>query len=185
MRELVVTQNITVDGVIEAGDWFSTAGADPAATADVDAALREQAAASDAVLLGRQTFEDMRGFWPARVDDTTGVTEHLNTVTKYVVSRTLTEPGWANTEILRGPLVQEVAGIKRRPGRDIVATGSIRLTRALVAADLVDEYRLFVYPVVLGTGARLFEGATGMPPLRLAEQRGFRSGVVLLRYRRR
>ncbi|MFC8526930.1 dihydrofolate reductase family protein [Nocardia sp. NPDC057227] len=184
MRELVVTQNITVDGVIEAADWFSGADADPAATADLNAALLEQAAASDAVLFGRQTFEDMRSYWPARTGDTTGVTEHLNTVTKYVVSRTLTEPGWTNSEILRGPLTEEIAGIKARPGRDIVLTGSIRLCHALIAADLVDEYRLFVYPVVVGTGARLFADATGVPPLRLAESRAFRSGVVLLRYRR-
>ncbi|MEV0360136.1 dihydrofolate reductase family protein [Nocardia sp. NPDC050697] len=184
MRELVVTQNITVDGVIEAADWFSVAGTDPEATADLDAALRDQAAASDAVLFGRTTFEQMRGFWPARTDDTTGVTEHLNTVTKYVVSRTLTEPGWANSEILSGPLTEEIARIKARPGRDIVTTGSIRLCHALIAADLVDEYRLFVYPVVVGTGARLFADATGVPPLWLAESRAFRSGVVLLRYRR-
>ncbi|WP_067476807.1 dihydrofolate reductase family protein [Nocardia amamiensis] len=185
MRELIVTENITLDGVIEATDWFDVADREGVDQSDLVAELREQAAASDAVLFGRVTFEQMRGYWPNRTDDTSGVTDHLNKVTKYVVSRSLREPEWDNTVILRGPLAEEIAAIKAAPGRDIVATGSIRLVRALVAADLVDEYRLFVYPVVLGAGERLFADAPRLPALRLVETRPFRSGVVLLRYRRR
>jgi dihydrofolate reductase len=104
-------------------------------------------------------------------------------VSKYVVSRTLQDPGWEPATILRGALRGEIATLKSAPGRDIVTTGSITLVRALIAAALVDEYRLFVYPVVLGHGQRLFADATDVPRLRLAETRPFRSGIVLLRYR--
>jgi dihydrofolate reductase len=113
---------------------------------------------------------------------TTGVSDYLNQVAKYVVSGTLTDPDWANTTVLRGPVTDEVTALKEQPGKDIVTTGSIRLVHGLIAAGLVDEYRLFVYPTVLGRGARLFADATTVPPLRLVDSRTFRSGVVLLTY---
>jgi dihydrofolate reductase len=100
-----------------------------------------------------------------------------------VVSAMLTDPGWEPTTVLRGPLLEEITALKSAPGRDIVVTGSITLVHALIAAGLVDEYRLFVYPVVAGQGARLFDGAGELAGLVLAEARSFRSGVVLLRYR--
>lgn len=185
MRDLIVTENITLDGVIDAAEgWFAPSGDEAEADgSDVLEAIAEQREAADAFLVGRVTFEQMRGYWPQRVDDTTGIADYLDRVSKYVVSSTLAEPGWERTTVLRGPLREEIAGLKSSPGRDIVTTGSIRLVHALIAAGLVDEYRLFVYPVVLGRGERLFTGATGVPPLRLVDARPFRSGVVLLRYR--
>lgn len=180
MRTLVVTQNITLDGVIDAaGGWF-----DPTADgiADVQKVVQTQAAASDAFLVGRQTFEDMRGFWPKQADDTTGVTDHLNRVAKYVVSRSMTDPGWDGTTVLRGDLVQDITALKEAPGADIVTTGSITLVRDLVRYGLVDEFRLFIFPVVLGAGRRLFEDVAGVGELRLVETRSFTSGVVLQRY---
>ena len=104
-------------------------------------------------------------------------------MSKYVVSGTLDDPGWENSTVLRGPLEDDIRALKAAEGADIVTTGSIMLVHALVAAGLVDEYRLLVYPVVLGRGARLFADATRVPPLKLAETRPFRNGVVLLRYR--
>jgi dihydrofolate reductase len=101
-------------------------------------------------------------------------------VDKYVVSSTLDDPGWENSTVLRGPVVAEVQTLKKEPGRDIVATGSTQLVHALIAAGLVDEYRLFVFPVVVGCGARLFESAN--VTLKLLETRPFVSGAVLLRY---
>ncbi|MBY6678893.1 dihydrofolate reductase family protein [Rhodococcus sp. BP-332] len=178
MRRLVVTQNITVDGVIEAtDDWFARAGHDP----DMDRALAAQRDASDGFLVGRRTFEGMRDFWAPRTDDTTGVTEHLNRVAKYVVSSTLQDPGWANTTMLSGPLVDQIGRITALDGSDIVCTGSIDLCHALIGADLVDEYRLFVHPFARGHGRRLFDGT---PPrhLVLREFRAFPSGTVLTRY---
>ena len=128
----------------------------------------------------------MRSYWPKQVSsDETGVAEYLDRVPKYVVSSTLEDPAREPTTVLRGPLEDEVAALKSAPGADIVTTGSITLVHALVVKGLVDEYRLFVYPVVVGRGARLFEDATGVPALDLVEARPFRSGVVLLRYRPR
>ncbi len=181
MRDLVVTENITVDGVIDAtGDWFlpTEASGD---LADVAEALAEQRDRADALLVGRTTFEAFREFWPAQTDDETGTSDYLNQVHKYVVSGTLGDPGWEPTTVLRG--LADVRSLKQGDGGDIVTTGSLTLTTALVAAGLVDEYRLFTYPVVRGTGQRLFGGATEVPPLRLVETRSFRAGVVLLRYR--
>lgn len=185
MRDLIVTENITLDGVIDASaGWFSGANDARVDQSDVVAVLREQSEAADAVVFGRVTFEDMRGYWPMQTDDTTGVTDYLNKVAKYVVSSTMDDPEWEHTTVLRGSGFQdEIRALKSRPGMDIVTTGSITLVRALIAAGLVDEYRLFVYPVVLERGARLFADATEIPRLRLVEARPFRSGIVLLRYR--
>lgn len=185
MRELIVTENITLDGVIDATEgWFAPAGDDAEVDrADVEAALREQAEAADALLLGRVTFEQMRGYWPLQTDDTTGITDYLNNVSKYVVSSTLQDPQWEHTTVLQGALADEIQALKCEPGEDIVTTGSMTVVHDLIAAGLVDEYRLFVYPVVLGRGERLFADATEVPRLRLVEAQPFRSGVVLLRYR--
>jgi dihydrofolate reductase len=184
MRELVVTQNITLDGVIDAAEgWFEPAGEEGVDQSDVIAAIREQSAASDALLVGRVTFEQLRGYWPLQDDDATGVRDHLNQVHKYVVSTTLQDPAWERSTVLRGPLLDAVRALKAQPGKDIVATGSMSLMPKLIAGGVVDEYRLFVYPVVVGRGQRLFADATTVPRLRLAEARPFRSGIVLLRYR--
>jgi dihydrofolate reductase len=184
MRELIVTENITLDGVIEATEgWFEPGEDDE--QSDVIEVVREQTESVDAVLFGRVTFEEMRGYWPQQTDDTTGITDYLNRVSKYVISGTLDDPGWERTTVLRGALDDEVRALKSTPGNDIVTTGSITLVHDLIAAGHVDEYRLFVFPVVLGRGRRLFADATDVPPLRLLETRPFRSGIVLLRYRTR
>jgi dihydrofolate reductase len=183
VRDLVITQNITLDGVVSnESSWFGPAGEDLDA-GDLDEALLEQAHASDALLVGRTTFEEMRGYWPQQVDDATGVSEHLARVAKYVVSTTLEDPGWDGTTILRGPIEDDVRALKGAHGSDIVVTGSIQLCHALIDASLVDEYRLFTYPHVEGRGRRLFEDRTTVPALHPVEVRPFRSGVVLLRYR--
>jgi dihydrofolate reductase len=129
------------------------------------------------------TFEQMREYWPLQTDDTTGIADYLDSTVKYVVSTTLEDPNWAHTTILHGSVVEEVEALKSSDGADIVTTGSMTLTRELIAAGLVDEYRLFVYPVVVGRGHRLFTDATEVAGLHLEEARSFRSGVVLLRYR--
>jgi dihydrofolate reductase len=185
MRDLIVTENITVDGVIDASEgWFAPVGGDGGADhSDLQQAITEQSEAADAFLVGRVTFEQMRAFWPRQTDDTTGITDYLNRVSKYVFSRTLDDPGWARTTVLRGPLRKEIEQLKSDPGVDIVTTGSMTLVSDLIAANLVDEYRLFVHPVVLGRGRRLFQDAASTAKLELVESRPFRSGIVLLRYR--
>jgi dihydrofolate reductase len=184
VRDLIVTENITVDGVIDmAKGWFDPEGDPDIDTTDLQEAMRDQGRRADGLLLGRQTFEDFRSYWPLQTDDTTGTTDYLNRVTKYVVSSTLDEPGWENTTVLRGDVLDEVRALKALPGdMDIVVTGSMRLVASLVPAGLVDEYRLFVYPFVAGEGQRLFADAA-LGPLRLVEATAFRSGVVLHRYR--
>jgi dihydrofolate reductase len=184
VRDLVITENITLDGVIDAAEgWFGPAGDDDVDESDLLAALTEQREAADAFLVGRVTFEQMRGYWPRQADDATGVRDYLDRVAKYVVSRTLEDPAWDRTTVLRGPVRDEVRALKAAPGADIVVTGSMTLVPELIGARLVDEYRLFVHPVVLGRGRRLFADATGVPRLRLVEARPFRSGIVLLRHR--
>ena len=183
MRKLVVTENVTLDGVIDASEgWFAPAGDDEVDRSDITKALREQAGAADALLLGRVTFEEMRGYWPLQTDDETGVTEYLNNVSKYVVSSTMKDPAWERTTVLSGDLEENVRQLKGESGKDIVVTGSITLVHALIPSGLVDEYRLYVYPVVLGRGARLFEDATSIAKLELVDSLRFRSGVVLMSY---
>jgi dihydrofolate reductase len=180
MRKLVVTENITLDGVIDMAEgWFDPLN-EEVDQSDILAANTEHQQTADALLVGRNTFVSFRGFWPQQMVDPTGVSEYLNAVHKYVVSSTLDDPGWENSTVLRGPVVDEVQKLKGAPGRDIVATGSPRLVHALIAAGLVDEYRLFVFPVVVGRGSRLFESAN--VKLELLETRPFASGAVLLRY---
>ena len=185
MRDLIVTENITLDGVIDAAEgWFEPGdGDDETDLSDVVDSIRLQREAADAVLFGRVTFEEMRGYWPHLADDTTGISDYLSKVTKHVVSRSLQDAEWEHTNVLRGPLGEEIAALKAEEGGDIVATGSMNVVSQLVAQNLVDEYRLFVYPVVLGRGRRLFEDATGVPRLRLVETTPFTSGIVLQRYR--
>lgn len=179
-RALVVTENITLDGVIDMAEgWFDPLAED-VDQSDITAANIEHREAADALLVGRNTFEAFREFWPRQTDDPTGVSAYLNAVDKYVVSTTLGDPGWENTTVLRGSPLDEVQALKNAPGRDIVATGSTRLVHALIAAGLVDEYRLFVFPVVVGHGARLFQSTK--IELELLETRPFVSGAVLLRY---
>ena len=183
-RKLVVTQNITLDGVIDATEgWFTVADADAADEAEVLAVVQEQMARQDALVLGRRTFEEMRGYWPNQADDSTGITAHLNQVHKHVASTTLDDPGWGNTSVLDGPLVDAVRALKSQPGGEIGITGSISVVHELIPAGLVDEYRLFVYPVALGRGRRLFDDGIAAPDLRLVEATQFRSGIVLLTYR--
>jgi dihydrofolate reductase len=185
VRTLAITQNITVDGSIEfLGDWFDPQGQAGVDNSDLLEELHRQDSTADGFLVGRRTFEDLRSYWPQQSDDTTGITEYLNRVEKYVVSSTMTDPEWQNSTVLSGDPVAEVGALKQRPGQDIVVTGSITLCHTVIAAGLVDEYRLFVYPVVQGRGRRLFPEGFECPRLRLLEAKAFRSGITYSRYAR-
>jgi dihydrofolate reductase len=182
-RRLVVTENISANGVVEfVDDWFDPSDQDDAD--DLFATMQEQMATEEALLLGRRTFEDFRGYWPHQTDDASGSTAHLNRVPKYVASSTMTDPGWANTTVLTGRLEDEVAALKTQGGGgDLGVTGSISVVHALVRAGLVDEYRLFVYPVLSSRGRGLVPSGVAPQRLELTESRAFRSGVVLQVYR--
>lgn len=181
MRRLIITENVTLDGVIDATEgWFAPSGDDDTDESDLIEAIAEQREAADAFLVGRATFEEMRSYWPHQHDDETGVSDYLDRVHKYVVSSTLTDPQWEPTTVLAG--LDDVRALKQADGRDIVVTGSLKLVPALIGGGLVDEFRQFVFPVVLGRGQRLFEDAH-LGKLELLEARSFRNGVVLLRHR--
>jgi dihydrofolate reductase len=180
MRKLVITQNITLDGSVEMlDDWFDPQLQDE----DLLEESHRQDSQADALLVGRQTFEDFRSYWPNQTDDPTGVTDYLNRVAKYVVSSTMSDPEWQNSTVLTGDPVKRVTALKSKPGKDIVLTGSISLAHALIAGGVVDEFRLFVYPTVQGRGRRLFPDGTAIPKLTSVEPpKTFRSGITLLRY---
>jgi dihydrofolate reductase len=180
MRKLVITENITLDGSVEMlDDWFDPQLQDE----DLLEESHRQDSQADALLVGRQTFEDFRGYWPKQANDPTGVTDYLNRVAKYVVSATMTDPDWQNSTVLTGDPIERITELKSQPGKDIVLTGSISLAHALIAGGVVDEYRLFVYPTVQGRGRRLFPDGTSIPKLTLVEPpKSFRSGITLLRY---
>jgi dihydrofolate reductase len=180
MRKLVITQNITLDGSVEMlDDWFDPQLQDE----DLLEESHRQDSQADALLVGRQTFEDFRGYWPKQTEDPTGVTDYLNRVAKYVMSSTMGDPQWENTTVLTGDPVEQATALKAQRGKDIVLTGSITLAHTLIAAGVVDEYRLFVYPTVQGRGRRLFPDGTAIRKLTLVESpKSFRSGITLLRY---
>ena len=180
MRKLVITENITLDGSIEMlDDWFDPKLQDD----DLLEESHRQDAQADALLVGRRTFEDFRGYWPKQTDDATGVTDYLNNVAKYVVSSTMSDPQWDNSRVLAGDPAEQASDLKAQPGKDIVLTGSISLAHTLIAAGIVDEYRMFVYPAVQGRGRRLFPDGTAIGKLKLVEPpKSFRSGITLLRY---
>jgi dihydrofolate reductase len=178
MRTFAITQNITVDGRIEMlGDWFNPGDQDE----DLAAELMRQSADEDVLLLGRQTFEDMRGYWPHQTDDRSGVHAQLERVHKVVVSSTLSDPDWGHTTVLRADWRERLAAMKAEGGGDIVLTGSVSLCPDVLATGLVDELRLIVYPVVQGRGARLLPDGFETS-LRLTDSRTFGRGVALLRY---
>ena len=178
MRPLVITQNITVDGSIEMlDDWFDPTDSPP----DQQEILARDSAACDAILLGRQTFEDFRGFWPDQTDDATGITDELNRIAKYVVTTTMTDPAWQHTTLLAGDPVEAVRELTQQDGAEISLTGSISLCHTLIAAKLVDEYRLWTFPYVQGRGRGLFPDGH-RARLALAEHRAFSSGVTYARW---
>ncbi len=183
MRTLAITQNITLDGSIEMlGDWFNAQEQADVDNSDLLEELHSQDSRSDGFLVGRKTFEDLRGYWPTLSDDATGVTDYLNQVQKYVVSSTMTDPRWQNSTVLSGDPVEEVRALKEKPGQDIVVTGSITLCHTLIEAGLVVEYRLFGYPVVQGRGRRLFPDGFTLDKLRVLDARMFDSGITFTHY---
>lgn len=173
MRKLVVTEFLSLDGVMEDPSWTFKYWNDETAQFK-----SEEALASDALLLGRVTYQGFAAAWPESKDQGA---EYFNGVRKYVVSNTLKEATWNNSVIINGNVKEEIAKLKQGEGKDIIVHGSGKLAQSLMEYDLVDRYRLLVYPVVLGKGKRLFADGTAAS-LKLVEARGFGSGVTALVY---
>ena len=186
MGRIVVTEFMSLDGVVEDpggsesfkyGGWsFEIARGEEGDKFKVDEVF-----SSDALLLGRVTYEGFAAAWPSRTDDV-GFADKFNSMPKYVVSSTLENPEWNNSTVLAGDLATEVAKLKQEHDGDIVVHGSPQLVQALVEHDLVDELRLMVYPLLLGTGKRLFGETTGKKPLRLVSSQVVGDGVAILVY---
>ena len=179
MRKVVAVEMVSVDGVMESPEeWAFSYSNDE--MEEVNAAGM---AASDAMLLGRVTYEGLAAFWPNQPGGTPLV-DYINSVRKHVVSRTLEEPlEWNNSTLVEGDVAEGVAGLKRQPGKDITIIGSGGLVRSLLDEGLLDELRLMVHPVVLGGGKRLFEEGGDRKSLELVESRAFGTGVLYLAYR--
>jgi dihydrofolate reductase len=180
MRKLVAVELVSVDGVMEKPEeWAFSYSND-----EMEEANSAGMAASDAMLLGRVTYEGMAAFWP-RQPGGTPMVDYINSVPKFVVSETLEEPlGWNNSTLIRrSGFAEAVAELRRQPGKDITIIGSGALVRSLLGEGLLDELRLMVHPVVLGGGKRLFEDGEDRKGLELVDLRTFATGVVYLAYR--
>ena len=174
--KIVVTQFITLDGVIEAPNEWSF----PYWNDDIAKLKLDELMAADAHLLGRVTYEGFAAAWPDRTDEA-GFADRMNNLPKYVVSTTLEKAEWNNSTILKTDVVAQIAELKKQPGGDMLVAGSATLVETLIAHDLVDEYHLLTYPIVVGKGKRLFKDGSHTK-LKLIETKPYDSGVVLLRY---
>jgi dihydrofolate reductase len=176
MSRVVAVEYVSLDGVMEDPSWTAPFWNDEIATYQSDQLFR-----SDALLLGRTTYQAFNASWPTRTDEGDGFTDRMNSLPKYVATRTLPELEWNSTPI-EGDVPNAVAEMKQPAGGDLLIYGSAQLVRSLMTHNLIDEYRLLTYPVVLGKGQRLFEGVTDAPALKLADIVNFSSGVVSLVY---
>jgi dihydrofolate reductase len=186
MGRIVVTEFVSLDGVIEDpggsedfkyGGWsFEIDRGEEGNKFKLDETM-----ASDSLLLGRRTYEGFAAAWPSRDGE---FADKFNSMPKYVVSSTLENPEWTNTTVLKGDVAEQVGKLKQERDGDIVVHGSAQLVQSLLDQDLVDELRLMVYPVVLGSGKRLFGETSSKKPLQLVDSKVVGDGVEILTYQR-
>ncbi len=186
MGKIIISENVSLDGVIQdpAGDegfrhggWVGRIGGP--GREEVARAALEEALGTEAMLLGRRSYEFLASRWPSR---TGALADRLNSKAKYVVSSTLQDPAWNNTTVLKGDVVNEVSALKRQLAGDIAVAASFQLVHTLLEHDLVDELRLMIYPVVLGSGRRLFGETSDKKPLRLIGNKTVASDLAYLTY---
>ena len=186
MRKVVVSEFVSLDGVIEDPRWTFRFMSEERERFKFD-----ELSASDALLLGRVTYEGFAAAWPSMMEQYEGprraelqeYTDMMNGYPKYVVSSTLEEPlAWNNSTLIKGNVAEEVLRLKQQPGKDILIFGSGDLANTLMQYDLIDEYRLMVFPILVGGGKRLFGDTNDTKVLRLAETKTLGSGVVVLSY---
>ncbi len=186
MSKLVISEFVSLDGVMEDpggaegyvhGGWTFKHADDAGMKFKLDEVM-----AADAMLLGRVTYEGFAAAWPTMTDEV-GFAEKMNGMPKYVVSTTLADATWNNSTVIGDNLVEAVTKLKNQPGQDILVAGSRTLAQTLIAEGLVDEYRLMVFPVVLGSGKRLFGAATQPAILTLVDTQQLDSGTMILTYR--
>jgi dihydrofolate reductase len=193
MGRIVISEFVSLDGVVEAPGGIGSfkhrgwsfdvhrgkEGVQSRLPLAVQRDLLDVALDSEAMLLGRITYEELATLWPARNGE---LADQLNSMPKYVVSSSLEDPEWNNSTVLKGDAVEEVSRLKRELDGNINVAGSIRLARLLIEHDLVDELRLVVYPVVLGTGERLFGELPDKKAMRLVDTKTVGDGIAILTY---
>jgi dihydrofolate reductase len=184
MGKVVVSEFITLDGVVEdpggaedfdRGGWAFNFDRGP----EGDTFKLDEVMASEALLLGRVTYEGFASAWPSRTDEV-GFADKFNSMPKYVVSTTLEDPEWNNSTVIGGDVAEAVAALKREVDGDILVNGSVQLVRTLMEHDLVDEYRLMVFPTVLGAGKRLFGESGEAVALRLVDAKPAGETLILI-----
>jgi dihydrofolate reductase len=184
--KIVMSNNVSLDGVIEdpAGDEGFSRGGWVGLIKDRPGAYKlalDEALGAEALLLGRRSYEWFAARWPSRSGE---LADRLNSMPKYVVSSTLEDPGWNNSAVLEGDVVNEVSKLKQELNGELVVVASFQLVRTLMEHDLVDELRLKVYPVVLGAGERLFGETRDTKPMRLVDTQTVDDDVAFLTYER-
>jgi dihydrofolate reductase len=176
MRRVNAAEYVSLDGVMEDPAWTGPFWNDELAKFQYD-----QLFASDALLLGRVTYQGFAAAWPT-MEGTGEFGERMNALPKYVASRTLDSVEW-NANLIRGDVAEAVAELKRQPGQDILIYGSADLVRTLMARNLIDEYRLMLHPVIVGTGKHLFSEGIDTTSLKLIDTKTTATGVLILTYR--
>jgi dihydrofolate reductase len=180
MRKVVASEFVSLDGVVEAPDKWHF----PYFNDQMGDAIEAAMAASDAMLMGRVLYEEWAAFWPNQDPDENPVAARMNGVRKYVVSTTLEEPlQWQNSTLIGDDVAEVISRLKEQPGKDISISGSPTLVRSLLEDGLLDELRLMLHPIIVGSGKRLFEDGSDQKPLQLVDSKTFSTGVVYLTYR--
>jgi dihydrofolate reductase len=180
MRKVVASEFLSLDGVMESPDQWHF----PYFNDEMGQAVGEGFATSDALLMGRVLYEEWVAFWPNQDPEENPVAATMNGVTKYVVSTTLEGPlEWNNASLIGENVAEEISELKRQPGKDIVISGSGALVRSLLEDGVIDELRLMVHPIVVGSGKRLFEESEKQTALELVDSKTFATGVVYLTYK--
>jgi dihydrofolate reductase len=180
MRRVVASEFVSLDGVVEAPDQWHFPYFDEEMGQEIGAAMGQ----TDAMLMGRVLYEEWADYWPQQDPEENPIADHMNGVRKYVVSRTLEEPlGWQNSTLISENVADEVAKLKQGEGGDIVISGSGALVRSLLYYGLLDELKLMIHPILVGSGKRLFEEGEEQTKLELMDSRTFSTGVLYLTYR--
>src|SRR3712207_1812804 len=179
MRKVVASEFLSLDGVMEAPDQWHF----PYFDDEMGEAIEEGFAASDAMMMGRVNYEEWAAYWPKQDPEENPVAAVMNGRQKYVVSTTLEEPlEWSNSTLIKGNVAEEIAKLKKGPGKDIVISGSATLVRSLLKDGLLDELKLMVHPILVGGGKRLFDEEAETKPLELVDSKTFSTGVLYLAY---
>lgn len=180
MRKLVVSAWITLDGIFDADimqEWFF-----PFNSIAKDEYIRDSILQADALLVGRTTYEMLASYWPFQLNDDNGPASKINSMKKFVVSSKLEKADWNNSTIINKNIIEEIKKLKQQKGSEIQIPGSATLVQSLMKANLIDEYRLLVHPIIMGSGKRFFKDEMKTSGMKLVKTQTLDKGVILLCY---